>query len=870
MNKNDQILGELKVFLEWGRNGFVEYPFFKDPTHSRLVDIAKCMRYECVEEVGHRHASPIEFAVLLRQIVRRFNDGLKKEVLVLLPEGVNDSVLGEVGMTSFPVEGGLLRLTANPWKPSWLGASSDTGAVDDASLSPLKVNARARFIENPSPIKSDPQFEDATGNASYRSPGQLSATRSALSAEFGSTLIVQLPTGGGKTDVAIAALKSAIFETSQKTNVIIVPTVALALDLERRLRLVIGKVWGFQELVLDMPLIWTGETPSEQRQAIREGIATGEQPLLITSPEVLAMDSGVGASLEIAAANDRMGWLIVDEAHIIKQWGQDFRPDFLDIVLLRNKLKRCAEDNGFAPLRSMLLSATYTAETLEYLVDKFEDGSPIHLCAANELRPELDIWTDVSENKDIRQKKFLEAVRHLPRPLIVYATKPEEANKWVELLQKEGFNRSSTFSGKTVGRDRKEILQKFRNDLGSESGYDIVVATSAFGLGVDYDQVRSVVHVCLPETVDRWYQEIGRGGRDGFLSTAVTLTCESDLADAQSLGVSVLTPEVAWKRFKSIKENLKVGTERDPSWRYLDLHENMFGVQKGSYNRRWNKQVLRGLIDLGLMEQKITWRRDIPEQDREKLENLQSAEDVRSEIMRVKILNPISMDEFYELWNNWKSYELTKQNVSLQEFLSVLRRESSVCEMLEDTYADSNSLRRKFRRSTSTLKVFDGCGQCPSCRSARYVFQENVAPYPIIGWAPGSSKEDQDAINNLIYYSPEKLRLMINCVGEEVLRCVEKLSEAMQLHLVDLTDAKGLEAARFKWVDSSTEFILATPSIPLVLVHNGSIDSVNEIIKKRIYLSPSLPIFIIGPVNEVLDTFLKVTPETLKFWLERT
>jgi ATP-dependent DNA helicase RecQ len=869
MNKNDQILGELEVFLEWGRTGFVDYPFFRDPTHSRLVDIAKCMRYECVED-GHRHASPIEFAVLLRQIVRRFNDGLKKEVLVLLPEGVNDSVLGEVGLTSFPVEGGLLRLTANPWKPSWLGASSDTGAVDDASLSPLKVNARARFIGHTSPIKSDPKFEEATGNTSYRSPGQLAATRSALSAEFGSTLVVQLPTGGGKTDVAIAALRSAISDNADKTNVVIVPTVALALDLERRFREVIGNIWGYQDQVQDMPLIWTGETPLDQREVIRGLIADGTQPLLITSPETLAMDNGVGASLEIAAANGRMGWLIVDEAHIIKQWGQDFRPDFLDIILLRNKLKRNSEENEFSPLRTMLLSATYTPETLEYLVDKFEDDSPIHLCAANELRPELDIWTDVSENKDVRQKKFLEAIRHLPRPLIVYATKPEEANKWVELLQKEGFNRSGTFSGKTVGRDRKEILQKFRNDLGTASGYDIVVATSAFGLGVDYDQVRSVVHVCLPETVDRWYQEIGRGGRDGFLSTAVTLACETDLGDAQGLGVSVLTPEVAWDRFNSIKENLKVGTERDPSWRYLDLHENMFGVQKGSYNRRWNKQVLRALIDLGLMDQIITWRRDIPIQDREKLEQLQSDEDVRSEIMRVKILRNILRDDFFDLWNNWKVYELSQQNVSLQEFLSVLKRESSICEMLQDTYTDSNRLHRKFRQSANTLKVYAGCGQCPACRSAKSGRQDYGFPFPVVGMTPGLSTEDRDVLTGIAYHSPDSLRLMINCDGQESSQCVEMLSDAMQIHLIDLTGNRDWAATNFAWVDYSVDFMLATPGMPLVIAHNGSIGSMAEMIKKRYYLSPKMPIFLIGKSDILLENFSKVSNETLKFWLEKS
>lgn len=849
------IKGELDNFLAWGRCGFVGNPRFEDPIHARLVDVTVCLRGECPSGDSHQHAQPVEFAILLRQIIRRIKIGFRKDVSAQLPNGVDDIILASVGIISVPINGGLLRLTAKPWKPTWLGADSTSGAVDDAALSPLKINARARFLGDSVSIQADPVFKEATGYESYRSPGQLASTRSALSTEPGSTLIVQLPTGGGKTDVAIAVLKSEILD-SKRTNVFVVPTIALALDLERRFRQIIGEVWGYAEQVQGMPLIWTGDTPSDQRQLIRDRISTGDQPILITSPEVLALDTGVGASLEIAAANDLVGWLIVDEAHIIKQWGQEFRPDFLDIVLLRNKLKRCAEDNGFKPLRTLLLSATYTPETLEYLVEKFDDDSPIHLCAANELRPEIDIWTDVSKGKDERKKKFLEAIHYLPRPLIIYATKPEEANTWVELLKADGFTRSAAFSGKTVGADRKEILQKFRNDLGCASEFDIVVATSAFGLGVDYDQVRSVVHVCLPETVDRWYQEIGRGGRDGYKSVAVALTCKEDQKVASGMGVSVLTTKVAWKRFQTIMANLRIGTERDPSWRYLDLHENMFHVAKGSYNRRWNKQLLRGLVDLGIMEQKITWRRDIPQEDREKLENLQGDDDVRSEIIRVKILKHVSKVDFQKIWDEWKNAERTKQDISLQHFMDVLSGKFSVCEMLAGVYMDSELLSKKFGdHAVETLKVTADCGQCPSCRRGELVFLSSPVPSPVNGWSSEICRTIGDR------------KVMVKCTQTEVTDCLQALANSMPIHLIDMTQARQYAMATAKWVDFSPDFLLATPALPLVIVHEGELDSLKNQITKRIYLAPAMPVFLIGPSSKPFEPFETETYETLMFSL---
>ena len=855
-------------FSDWAKSGFVGSPEFVDPTHSRLADVVRCLSRECGLVVDHSHATPIEFAVLLRQIVRRFKDGLNLDVVVTLPNGVDDQILARVGMTALPVAGGFKSMNASPWKPAWLAADITAFAVDASSLSPLDLNARARFLHDGSTIPADPIFTEATGNTSYRSPGQLAATRSALSIAPGSTLIVQLPTGGGKTDVAITVLKSEIIDKS-RTNVLVVPTVALAMDLERRIRGVIGHVWGFEDVVLDMPLVWTGDTTPEVREVIKGRIGTGNQPILITSPETLALDDGVGVQLEIAAANGRVGWLIVDEAHIVKQWGQDFRPDFLDIAPLRNQLKRCAEQNGFEPLRTLLLSATYTPDTLEYLVEKFEDNSPIHLCAANELRAEIDIWTDVASSETERQEKFLEALHYLPRPMIVYATKPDKAKEWVELLKLHGFSRTATFSGKTVGKDRRDILQKFRNDLGDKSEFDIVVATSAFGLGVDYDQVRSVVHVCLPETVDRWYQEIGRGGRDGYKSVAVTLSCESDMSDALGLGVSVLTPETAWKRYRSISEKLVLPTKDDPALRYFNLHKTPDGVEQGSYNRRWNKQTLRGLIDLGILEQTITWWRDIPIDDREKLDQIQEDEEIRTEIMRIKIMRNLSKSKFVKIWEDWKSRELGLQNISLSNFLETLSGVKSICEMLESVYSDSEAMSQRFDQMSSFLKVYAPCGQCPNCRVSKNDLPNFSVPYPVNRLNSFALVSEQNSILDFHVRTLNRIHLEVECRDSEITECLELISKQFEFHQIDLR-LKPDNAEFGVWNDYSTEMLMCTPLQSTVIIHDGEIQSqVLNLISKRIYLNSSVPVIFLGPRIGTSNTMYQTVFETFKFWITK-
>ena len=125
--------------------------------------------------------------------------------------------------------------------------------------------------------------------------------------------------------------------------------------------------------------------------------------------------------------------------------------------------------------------------------------------------------------------RLLEAVHHLPRPLIIYASKREDVKRWAEELKQAGFRRYGVMTGESTSKERSELIHNW-----SEKNIDIVVATSAFGLGIDRGDVRAVIHVCIPETIDRFYQEVGRIGRDGKAAISLTLYTEDDYKIARS------------------------------------------------------------------------------------------------------------------------------------------------------------------------------------------------------------------------------------------------------------------------------------------------------------------------------------------------
>ena len=155
------------------------------------------------------------------------------------------------------------------------------------------------------------------------------------------------------------------------------------------------------------------------------------------------------------------------------------------------------------------------------------------------IRPEIRLFYQINTSTEKRDENVLEALKYLPRPLILYNTTKEDVEKYYNLLKIKGYNSIEMFDGSTSDEDRVDILNRWR-----KNEIEIIVATSAFGMGVDKLDVRTVIHCCYPESFHRFYQEIGRGGRDGANSISLFLPTPEDKRIAKHLQTKLLGEKI--------------------------------------------------------------------------------------------------------------------------------------------------------------------------------------------------------------------------------------------------------------------------------------------------------------------------------------
>jgi len=520
-----------------------------------------------------RHASALDLAVLLRQAMT--HEYVRRGALVLPTIRVSHprfdgfAAWDSVGLRS--TAGDEARLvTLQLWKPAWLAGSSDgveTFAASEAT--------RREF--NNGACKGDPLLA-AVGRNSYRSRGQRAAVRAALSTPAGGSLVVALPTGEGKSMIFQLAQKVGFVGADQAENrgitLVIVPTVALGINHEQEAVNVCG---------LSPPLAFQGGN-YVQNNIIAERIADGTQGLCFVSPE--AACGRLRDPLRRAAETGLLRAMVIDEAHLVDQWGTGFRTEFQELSGLRRELLSAAPA-GHA-LRTIMLSATLTDTSLETLRTFFGAESKFESLAAVQLRPEPDYWIAASTSEAKRIAQVLEALHHVPRPAVLYVTEVSDANAWYARFIQAGFRRVRQLHGKTGRAEREEIVGQWR-----DGALDIVVGTSAFGLGIDYAHARSIVHACVPETLDRFYQEVGRGGRDGKAALSLIVPSEKDIAIAKRINkrrvISIDRGFHRWKAMFARKANLGDGRfavriDGRPGTEESDI--DMFGDANTDWNLR--------------------------------------------------------------------------------------------------------------------------------------------------------------------------------------------------------------------------------------------------------------------------------------------
>ncbi|MFC8044257.1 protein DpdF [Nocardia sp. NPDC057353] len=559
---------------------------------------------DAVRGLGTRRASKADIAVLTRQVLldaaaRGNHAGL---VIPLDPALPDESDWSDVECTAVATAGGL-RVWAVPWTPEHAQSPpASLAAAEDLENVHLGSEARQRFTPVPAP--ADPFMTSAFGHRSYKSVGQRQLARTVALAEAGATLVLSLPTGQGKTAVALAA--GLVSPEQSGLTVVVVPTVVLALDMERRTREVMRK----HDIGTSHDrFAYLGGLGADDKQRMRDAIRSGRQRIVFTSPEALV--TGLAPALAEAAAAGHLRYFVIDEAHLVEQWGIRFRQSFQLMARHRDQWIANAPE-GRAPV-TIAMSATFTPDQIDSLTFMFGEPARTWVVSAAQLRHEPSYYVTHYTNDEDRAAAVLRAIRLLPKPMVLYVTTRSDARWWRDRLHEEGLRRVTAVTGESNDEARRDAMTGWsgRSSTGAVATvYDVVVGTSAFGLGVDVGDVRTILHACVPESLDRFYQEVGRGGRDGLPSLSVLMSTDNDFEVAANLGDErLIGAALAFERWRAMfveAERLQTEVYR------IDLDRYRSDLSRTSKsNREWNLHLLGLMHRARLIELSLTVPPDV-------------------------------------------------------------------------------------------------------------------------------------------------------------------------------------------------------------------------------------------------------------------
>lgn len=325
-------------------------------------------------------------------------------------------------------------------------------------------------------------------------PGQKAIIQAILA---GQDTLGILPTGSGKSlCYQLPTLVKA------KPTLIIEPLIALMHDQVGRLQAAGEK----RVLALSGQI-----APNVFPEVLRN---LGQYRYLFISPEMLQRKDVLAALKQLD-----LGLFVVDEAHCISQWGPDFRPAYLQLGQVRSQLHVDAV---------LALTATAPERVRADILTQLNMQHPVTIAGSVD-RPNIFLGVDVCPNEEAKRQKLQHIMAANIGPTIVYCPTRAASENLAGELQKTGT--AAAFYHAGLDQHQRDLIQRqFQSDQ-----LQVICATSAFGMGIDKANVRLVVHLFVPESLEAYYQAIGRAGRDGAPSLAAMVVTQDDLKRSQAL-----------------------------------------------------------------------------------------------------------------------------------------------------------------------------------------------------------------------------------------------------------------------------------------------------------------------------------------------
>ena len=351
------------------------------------------------------------------------------------------------------------------------------------------------------------------GYESFR-PNQLEIIENAMS---GNDSLVLMPTGGGKSicyQIPALALPG--------TTIVVSPLISLMKDQVETL-----KANGIEAAALN------SDNTADSDTIIRRKCMDGDMKLLYVSPEKLLTE------IPYLLSHIHISLFAIDEAHCISQWGHDFRPEYAQLGQLRER---------FPSVPIMALTATADRITRHDIITQLKlRNCPEYISSFD--RPNLNL----SVKRGFRDKEKMAFILNFikARPFdagIIYCLSRKTTEKVATSLRTKGINALPYHAGLS-NQERSETQEKFKNDE-----VQVVCATIAFGMGIDKSNIRWVIHFNMPKSIESFYQEIGRAGRDGAPADTVLFYSIADIIQLTEFAKSSGQQEVNMDKLKRMRE----------------------------------------------------------------------------------------------------------------------------------------------------------------------------------------------------------------------------------------------------------------------------------------------------------------------------